>query len=77
MQVTIKDTGNLTAPSNLTVTVNASLSAIVVNPPTAGVPVNGTQALLAWDATAFIVAAAPGGTSKAKHREGEPGVKKD
>ena len=46
-QVTIKDAGNLSVTSNVTVTVNQTLTTIVVAPPSASVQVNGTQAYTA------------------------------
>jgi hypothetical protein len=42
-QVTIKDAGNLTVTSNVNVTVNATLSTIVVSPPTANLNTGATQ----------------------------------
>jgi hypothetical protein len=43
LQVTVKDQGNLTATSSVTVTVNQTLTSIVVSPTSATVNTSGTQ----------------------------------
>ncbi|MBI4387017.1 MAG: hypothetical protein HY551_06515 [Elusimicrobia bacterium] len=42
-QVTLKDAAGLTAASNVTVTVNQTLTTITLSPPSATVPLGGTQ----------------------------------
>src|SRR5205823_1444781 len=55
-QVTIKDQGNLTATSNVSVTVNATLTTISVSPASETVMIGGTQQFTATAADQFGVA---------------------
>jgi hypothetical protein len=56
LQVTVKDQGNLTATSALNLTVNPTLTSLVVSPANATVPTSGTQAFTATALDQFGIA---------------------
>jgi plastocyanin len=57
-QATIRDAGNLTATSSVTVTVNQTLTSVAVAPASVTLPLNGTQPLSATARDQFGVAMA-------------------